>query len=487
MDIRVFGGKGVTLSGKKPASSSDSQSNSATVKKPPSSTVTSNGQVQVNNKRLSDHSSVVAEKTEFTDSFPSVCDTPVSHTDRKLPGKSAQFDGKLPGKSAHADEVLQGKPGISVKNDSKASTGKNKDEKESLVKDKSSVNAIEKSRFSLSDFSDSDDDLLCSVHVENISGKETDKIGGGSKEKDERKIENEMKFNKEKVQVDKTNEKADDVRAMLRKVWGEKNIGRNTMQKTMKKIGNNSTKATDTGSKINKPAIPDNRHRLNNKTSHGSALFNKKKEFDQSGDSRPEASVSLNYKKRSNLLDNDDNLPVCKRLKSDSAETIDISGSKGRHEYQSFKEESVSDKQRLPFIDKFIDSPGASNDRVLDSTERSKMSLNTCSDNSKLFDKIKNLDKNSSPEKVKHKVENTIKSPIERLFDKIKDKHKAAEKQTSDTSILRDHDSISVKVNDKDSKSDHAVETSACPVCNESVPTSSINEHLDLCLTLKVL
>ena len=487
MDIRVFGGKGVTLSGKNPASPSGSQSSSATEKKPPSSTVTSDGQVQVNNKGFSDRSNVVAEETDFTDCFPSVCDTPVSHTDGKLPGKSAHFDGKVWGKSAHGDRILQGKPGISIKEDSKAFTGKNKDEKESSVKGKSSVNAIEKSKFSLSDFSDSDDDLLCSVPVENICRKETDKIGGSSKERDERKIENETKFNKEKVQVDKTNEKDDDVRAMLRKVWGEKNIGRNTMQKTMKKKGNNSTKATDTGSKINKPAIPDNKHRFNNKTSHGPTLFNKRKEFDQSGDSRPEASVSLNDKKRNNILDNDDDLPVCKRLKADSAETIDISGSKGRHEYQNFKEESISDKQNLHFIDNFIDSPGASNDRVLDSTERSKISLNTCSDNSKLFDKIKNLDKSSSPEKVKHKVENTIKSPIERLFDKIKDKHKAAEKQTSDTSILRDHDSISVIVNDEDSKSDHAVETSACPVCNEGVPTSSINEHLDLCLTLKVL
>lgn len=98
--------------------------------------------------------------------------------------------------------------------------------------------------------------------------------------------------------------------------------------------------------------------------------------------------------------------------------------------------------------------------------------------------------KHESPRK-QPKQANSVTSPIEKLFNKMREKQ----------STLRDSQTVSassgsvktVNQTADNSTSDNTLmnkkqdgeNSSRCPVCGKQVPTATINDHLDLCLTLQ--
>lgn len=85
------------------------------------------------------------------------------------------------------------------------------------------------------------------------------------------------------------------------------------------------------------------------------------------------------------------------------------------------------------------------------------------------------------------KNSNKVTSPIEKLFNRIKDRQissKSGNTSTTDSPLNSANDSSklsgAVVVNETES-------SSQCPVCCKQVLTSSINDHLDLCLTMQAI
>ena len=114
--------------------------------------------------------------------------------------------------------------------------------------------------------------------------------------------------------------------------------------------------------------------------------------------------------------------------------------------------------------------------------ERASNTEKTGLDSQSDLQKKKMHDSHISPDKHTSAQPTTVASPIEKLFNKIKDKH-----EVTDSASLKDSSSSPKGGNCAENSVTNQTELSSCPVCNKSVPTHEINDHLDLCLTLMAI
>ena len=94
-----------------------------------------------------------------------------------------------------------------------------------------------------------------------------------------------------------------------------------------------------------------------------------------------------------------------------------------------------------------------------------------------------------------------ITSPIEKLFDKMKEKGSVCGNSSTSGSIRDKNSSSSSSLGTSFTNTDHTKHSSSnlamedynsgkispCPICSKHVPTETINDHLDLCLTMQAL
>lgn len=407
MDIRIFGGEGKTLGNVKPGSSENNKIDLGNVIQKPS------GQV------FKPVSSISKPKPAATVSRPER-NSPTLISEKSVSAKMSQNDDvtHLPGaRTPDKKGVKKNKP------ISQGGVGKFDNKKRS---------------FDLPNFSDSDDtddELLCSVPLDktlNISvhsnnynkpvvsqeveswwvDESDDKISNASNDENSCDVGNDLEENRNeqvkagaKSEVDEkkldahesvsNDSEMDDVRAMLRKVWGQKQFdSKNTNMKGTGKLKSR------------------NIHSLNSDFLDTSASIKTKE-------------VNSAHKR----LSGDTGFDVAqasKRQKSGRGISIYSPNKKSCSDSEKNVHSPKTDKLTSP-IDKFF--------RTVGGTSQSSGETHTNS----------GTDCNQS----------TV--------------IKGDNSQNGDKNIVS------------------AAEMSACPVCNKSVLTSSINEHLDLCLTMQAI
>ena len=454
MDIRVFAGNGVTLGGQKPNKQGTSQTATITspLAIPASTTSTSKDASTTVDRKKIDNTSSLGNKSQSKTKSPiknKASDRSIVKVDSNKEYKGAKGNvsnsNRLP--------VLPKLPG-----DTKAVTLDNGKVKFNDINDgttalrvaktpqsfgHSASSGVKKSSFSVSDFSDSDDDILCSVPENDISGRGAD----SNKDGYSRKSDSGSKANVTESDSDKTIVKSEHscgdngVRAMLRKVWGEKSFGSNAKHKAVQKIPLNdlakqkTSLSSDLKDKLEIGKIKDkHKHKLNRQESvPNTGLISELK-----------SSVVLNDRKRPSLLnDHSDDLPANKRLKCDpSAESMNTSCDKkdisdthlqhssGAHKTNPELRENMSSLNHKVKVLSVGNSSSSESDR-----------------SSKLFKEIKKFH-SSSPEKAStSQTESSMKSPIEKLFDRVREKRNTPDmsgsQYTGNTSFTHIVDSVS--------------------------------------------
>ena len=514
MDIRVFAGNGVTLGGQKPNKQGTSQT--ATITSPlaisASTTSTSKDTSTTVDRKNIDNTSSLGNKSRSKTKSPyknKAGDRSVVKVD-----SNKEYKG-VKGNISNSNR-LPALPKLS--GDTKAVTLDNGKVKSNDINDDtlalrvaktpqsfghSESIGVKKSSFSVSDFSDSDDDLLCSIPEKDISrrGADSNKDGYGRKS-DAGSRANVTESDTDKAIVKSEHSGGDNgVRAMLRKVWGEKSFGSNAKHKALQKIPLNdlakqkTSLSSDLKDKLEIGKIKDkHKHKLNRQESVSNT--SKVKSKNTGLISEHKSGVVLNDRKRPSLLnDHGDDLPANKRLKCDpSTESMNTSCDKKEISDKHLQHSSGAQKTN-PELIKNLNSL---NHKVKELSVGNSSSSKS-DQSSKLFREIKKFH-SSSPEKAStSKSENSIKSPIEKLFDRVREKHSTPDtsdsQYTGNASFTHIVDSVSslddsestMCVNDDISEGEKTRDLSACPVCSKKVPTASINEHLDLCLTLSVI
>ena len=569
MDIRVFGGKGVTLSGQTTSSGNTSSSKvPVSVKKPPSATVTSADMDTDDNidspsllSKPTISKSATASKVGVNSTIPQSATAskvgvnstipqsataskvgvnstiPQSATASKVGVNSTIPQSATASKVGVNSTIPQSATASKVGVNPKGSSGL----EDIACTDKAGSKGTKQSKFTDSDFSDSDDsflstvshfdDVMVSIPDERISGKAVDNskrdnnnVNSGKDVKT--KVDNGTDSEKQ-IENDKVPDDSNDVRAMLRKVWGEKNIGISNKKKIISK------KISGTIQGIKGKSNPLNGLSNTSVVGEGTSFVTSKKlHTTEVGKSKTKV-IQHDNKKRHNVVDSFDDVPVSKRLKMDKPTKKDDTAREGiGFSSHTSETDSLDYKLNSHFRESF-NGPRLKNDhKLLDRTESKH------SGDSKSVKKGKNQDAVVSPgkdkqatnassvssrkqivtpeknESAKHdsgvksplkKMFDTVKSPIEKLFDKIRDKRKGGanneasrsdtrvfrdtntETSTCDTDLLRDYDVIPVMSVEVTPVTGETGDISSCPVCNQGVPTASINEHLDLCLTLKAI
>ena len=514
MDIRVFAGNGVTLGGQKPNKQGTSQT--ATITSPlaiPAST-TSNAKdanITVDRKKI-DNTSSLGNKSQSKTKSPiknKASDRSIVKVDSNKEYKGAKGNVSNSNRLPVLPKLPGGTKAVTLNNGKVKSNDMNDDTtalrlaKTPQSFGQSECSGVKKSSFSVSDFSDSDDDILCSVPENDISGRGAD----SNKEGYSRKSDAVSKANVTESDTDKAIVKSEHssgdngVRAMLRKVWGEKSFGSNAKHRVVQKIPLNdlakqkTSLSSDLKDKLEIGKIKDkHKHKLIRQENVSNT--SKVKSKNTGLISEHKSGVILNDRKRPSLLnDHSDDLPVNKRLKCDpSAESMNTSCDKKEISDKHLQHSSGAQKTN-PELRENLKSFNHKVKELSDGNSSSSKS----DQSSKLFKEIRKFH-SSSPEKAStSKSENSIKSPIEKLFDRVREKRSTPDmsnsQYTGNASLTHIVDSVSslddtestMCVNDDISEGEKTQEFSACPVCSENVPTASINEHLDLCLTLRVI
>ena len=516
MDIRVFAGNGVTLGGQKPNKQGTSQT--TTITSPlniPASTTTSSSKdtsTTVDRKKI-DNTSLLGNNSQSKTKSPyknKASDRSIVKVDSNKEYKGAKGNvsnsNRLPVLPKLPNETKVSNPnnGKVKSNDMNDDTTARRLAKTPQSFGHSASSGVKKSSFSVSDFSDSDDDILCSVPENDISGRGAD----SNKEGYSRKSDAGSKVNVTESDTDKAIVKSEHgsgdngVRAMLRKVWGEKSFVSNAKHKAVQKIPLNdlakqkTSLSSDLIDKLEIGKTKDkHKHKLNRRESVPNA--SKVKSKNTGLISEHQSGVVLNDRKRPSLLnDHGDDLPANKRLKCDpSAESMNTSCDKKEISDKHLQHSSGAQKTK-PELGENLNSL---NHKVKELSVVVKSSSSKSDQSSKLFKEIKKFH-SSSPEKAStSKTENSIKSPIEKLFDRVREKRSTRDmsdsQYTGNASFTHIVDSVSslddtestMCVNDDISEGEKTQDLSTCPVCGKNVPTASINEHLDLCLTLSVI
>lgn len=135
--------------------------------------------------------------------------------------------------------------------------------------------------------------------------------------------------------------------------------------------------------------------------------------------------------------------------------------------------------------------PGADKNSVISSNKRiSDTSLDTTPVKRSRSDDDKTLIFGASENTVKVKNKTLVTSPIDKYFSKFPAVSSAAANLPETRTSYGTSQCVDFSVegdNSGDTKTNGKVETSACPICNTPVPVSTINDHLDLCLTLQAI
>ena len=507
MDIRVFAGNGVTLGGQMPQKQGTSQT----------ATITSPSDIPASTTSTSKDTSITVENTSsLGNKSQSKTKSPIKNkaSDRSIVkvDSNKEYKGakgnvsnsnrlpvlpKLPG-DTKAVTLDNGK----VKsNDMNADTTALRVAKTPQSCGHSASSGVKKSSFSVSDFSDSDDDILCSVPENDISKRGADSNKDGCSRKSVAGSKPNVTESDTVKAIVKSERSSGDngVRAMLRKVWGEKSFESNVKHKAVQKIPLNdlakqkTSLSSDLRDKLEIGKIND-KHKLNRQESVSNTSKVKSKNTGLISDLK--SGVVLNDRKRPSLLnDHSDDLPANKRLKCDpSAESMNTSCDKKEIRDKHLQHSSGNHKTNPELRENLNSLDYKVKELSVGSSNRSKTDQS-----SKLFKEIKKFH-GSSPEKAStSKTENSIKSPIEKLFDRVREKRSTSDmndsQYTGNASFTHIVDSVSslddsestMCVNDDISEGKKTQDLSACPVCGKNVPTASINEHLDLCLTLSVI
>ena len=484
MDIRIFGGKGVTLSGQTTSSGNSSTSSSSSsssvvptsVKRPPSATVTS---ADMDTDDRNESSSILTKPT-----------------------------------------VSQSKTAGKVDVNPKGSWSKEDNDKVDFKVGKVHTKGVAQSKFTDSDFSDSDDsflstvsnfeDVMISTADEQSSGKAVDKSKSDDKNvnsvKDVNiKVDNRPN-NEKQVENDKESESSDDVRAMLRKVWGEKNMGIGNKKKIFsKKISGTMQGNKDKRKPLNGPSGTS----ISKGTGFGTS---KNCQTTDKGKSKVNV-IQHDNKKRHIVVDSFDDNPVRKRLKTDSATKQDIFQRKSQSD-----KDSLDEKLNNHFRDSFNGPNLKNHHKPSDGTVAKNRGDFESVNKVKKAESAKTQTANASPVKSPKQImtpakhDDSVKSPIKKLFDAVKKSpigklfDKIRDKQTdsgasneasgSDRKVpmnttskdsLRDYDLVPAVRVSVTPVAGEMQDISSCPVCNQGVPTASINEHLDLCLALNAI
>ena len=485
MDIRVFAGTGVTLGGQKQIKQGNSHtSTSSSSSNKPGTSASSSSDFAVDRKREGSPSLLASETKSQLKSK------------EKVLNKTNNIKDTSTDKSSITRNVCNRVPAFPELPNEDVSMGKQKVKKKTPTKqdnDKTNANNtnVKKSNFSLSDFSDSDDDLLGSIPLEKVSEKNADSTNescsqeGGSRCNTGRPVINS-----------EDNAGDNDVRAMLRKVWGEKNFGNSAKQKVIKKkvTGNdflykkNSSSTVPLNLKKGKleTAESKSKHIFNGQNLGAKVLDIKTEDNERNEVTKQKSVVIMNDRKRHNSSDDDNNLHKSKRWKKNSPTESE----------NSLVDNMVGFDNQNSQCDSVV---GKANIDIGEDWNYSKYKTDGLSENSrvsndggpsKLFNEIKKIQNSSSQETSKMpKSDKIIKSPIEKLFDKMKEKHKQSHNVSEpvcDISALSESDAT-VYVNNENREPEKEQDISICPVCSKSIPTPSINEHLDLCLTLQAI
>ena len=511
MDIRVFAGNGVTLGGQK--SNKQGTSQTATISSPlaipASTTSTSKDTSTTVDRKNIDNTSSLGNKSQSKTKSPyknKAGDRSVVKVDSNKEYKGAKGNisnsNRLPvlPKLPSGTKVSNPDYGKVKSNDVNDDTTALKLAKTPQSFGHSASSGVKKSSFSVSDFSDSDDDILCSVPENDISGRDADSNKDGYSRKSDAGSKANITESDTDSEIIKTGQSGGDngVRAMLRKVWGEKSFGSNSKHKAVQKIPLNdlakqkTSLSSDLKDKLEIGKIKDkHKHKLNRQENVSNT--SKVKSKNTGLISEHKSGVILNDRKRPSLLnDHSDDLPANKRLKCDpSAESMNTSCDKKDISDKHLQHSSGAHKTN-PELRENLNSL---NHKVKELSVVGNSSSGKSDQSSKLFKEIKKFH-SSSPEKAStSKSENNIKSPIEKLFDRVREKRSTRDmsdsQYTGNASFTHIVDSVSslddtestMCVNDDISEGEKTQDLSACPVCSKKVPTASINEHLDLCLT----
>ena len=376
MDIRIFGGEGKILG--KPKNSGQSNSGTKNGNSMPTATITSGVLSRQNND------SKAGKDDNDTKSDSGLVTNTKKDNDSGRVVNRKDTDG-LPGASTPT-KAVKNKP---------VSQGGN-----------IPFNKVKKKVLHVLDFSDSDDDddlleavsridtgVSCDSKTQKGSTASSGKNSGASDD-----INTVQKFSSDKGRDNaEDNIDKNDVRAMLRKVWGQKQIGQNKLLTKQVLTDKDKTEAQKRG------------------------------------------------------LPNTDSNPVSKRIKLTNTENEVITHGAGSS--SSVMSKVVNDN---------------------DGTSESHVPSKCPNHGSSQYRAESDIPK--------------VTSPIEKLFNKMKDKHKNQSVESTDANsavIASDCATKNTVINSNNTHTD--TETSVCPVCCQSVPLSSINDHLDLCLTLKAI